>query len=242
MKGYVNSIQSLGTVDGPGVRFVVFLQGCPLRCGCCHNPDTWQEKTGQMVTAEELAEKAERYREYFGDEGGITLSGGEPLLQAAFAKEVFRECKRRGINTCLDTSGCIRNQGVTELLEYTDRVLLDMKYTKEELYQSYVGCSMREPMEFLEDLNQQKIPVTLRQVIIPGLNDNEENILALADLMKRHPCIDKTELLPFRKLCRVKYENLNILFRFDAIPSPSRETMERLESLLQEALRSKTQS
>ena len=237
MKGYVNSIQSLGTVDGPGVRFVVFLQGCPLRCGCCHNPDTWKESVGQQYSVEEIVEKAERFREYFGEDGGITLSGGEPLLQAKFAKDVFKECKQRGINTCLDTSGCLLNRDSKELLEYTDRVLLDMKYTDEESYQKYVGCSMQEPLSFLQFLNEKKIPVTLRQVIIPALNDKEENMKALAKIIKQHSCIDQTELLPFRKVCRVKYENLKLPFRFDSYREPIKEEMEELEQRLAAALR-----
>lgn len=237
MKGYVNSIQSLGTVDGPGVRYVVFLQGCPLRCGCCHNPDTWEEKTGDVFDALQLVEKAERFREYFGDEGGITLSGGEPLLQAPFTKEVFRLCKEREIHTCLDTSGCIWNEETEELLRYTDRVLLDIKYTTEEAYQKCVGCSMDEPRMFLKKLNQKKIPVTLRQVIIPGLNDTEENLTELARIMENHPCVDNIELLPFRKICSVKYEKLKIPFRFENYPEPTKEECKKLEQRLNALLR-----
>lgn len=236
MKGYVNSIQSLGTVDGPGVRYVVFLQGCPLRCGCCHNPDTWELNTGEIYDATELVKKAERFREYFGAEGGITLSGGEPLLQAVFAKEVFQLCKERGINTCLDTSGCIWNADMEELLKYTDRVLLDIKYTNEEDYQAYVGCSLEEPMRFLESLNQKGIPTTLRQVIIPNLNDTEENLSKLAAIIQEQPCIDKVELLPFRKICGVKYKRLNLPFRFEQYPEPTKEECRNLELRLDELL------
>ncbi len=236
MQGYVNSIQSMGMVDGPGVRFVVFLQGCPLRCGCCHNPDTWEEKTGKQYSAIEIAEKAERFRDYFGEEGGITLSGGEPLLQAGFAKEVFAECRKRGINTCLDTSGCLLNQEVKDLLKETDRVLLDIKYTDEEAYLEFAGCSMEKPLAFLEYLNKMKIPVTLRQVIIPGLNDTEQNISELAKLVRQYSCIDKTELLPFKKICKVKYDNLQIPFRFDSYPEPSKDEMERLENFMRQLL------
>ncbi|MBO5363987.1 MAG: pyruvate formate lyase-activating protein [Clostridia bacterium] len=236
MKGYIHSIQSLGTVDGPGVRFVVFLQGCPLRCGCCHNPDTWEVNEGQQYSALELVEKAERFREYFGKEGGITLSGGEPLLQAAFAKEIFGECRQRGINTCLDTSGCLLDPEVKELLEDTDRVLLDIKYTDEDSYQRYVGCSWKEPLAFLEYLNEQKVPVTLRQVIIPGLNDTEKNIRELAKLVRKYPCIDKTELLPFRKMCEVKYDAMKLPFRFASYREPTKDEMEQLEFMLDAAL------
>ena len=141
--GRVHSIQSLGTVDGPGVRFVVFLQGCPLRCGCCHNPDTWDVTGGTQYTAREIVDKAERFKEYFGVNGGITLSGGEPLLQPAFVREVFSLCRERGIHTCLDTSGCILSDEVKEVLTLTDRVLLDIKYTDENSYVKYVVTSQK---------------------------------------------------------------------------------------------------
>ena len=161
MNGYVHSIQSLGTVDGPGLRFVVFLQGCNLRCKCCHNPDTWDMKSEKTFTPEELVKKALNYREYFGEKGGITLSGGEPLLQADFAYEIFKLCHENGINTCLDTSGSILTDSVKKLLSETDRVLLDIKYTDDDLYIENVGCSLKKPMEFLSFLNENKIPTTI---------------------------------------------------------------------------------
>ncbi len=218
MNGRIHSFQSLGTVDGPGVRFVVFFQGCPLRCSCCHNPDTWDYNGGKVITAKEIVSKAERFKEYFGEDGGITLSGGEPLVQADFAKEIFFLCKERGINTCLDTSGCLLNDSAQKLLELTDRVLLDIKYTNNEDYIKYVGCSIDKPLEFLEYLNFKKIQTTLRQVVIPTINDMEENFLKLKEIEKKYSCIDKTELLPFRKICQVKYDELNIKFPFEHIP------------------------
>ena len=231
-KGRVHSVQSLGALDGPGVRFVVFMQGCPLRCGCCHNPDTWEREGGSLYTAEELVERATHYREYFGKEGGITVSGGEPLLQADFVRELFSLCHERGINTCLDTSGCILNDGVKELLRVTDRVLLDVKYTADALYREYVGCGMETPLAFLDYLNAQGIPVTLRQVIIPTLNNSEENIVALKRIAQAHPCVDKVELLPFRKICQVKYDKMGMKFRFADIPEPTREEMKRFEAII----------
>ncbi len=231
-KGILSSIQTLGALDGPGVRFVAFLQGCNLRCGCCHNPETWEMSKGESFSPSEIIQKAERYREYFGKEGGITLSGGEPLLQAKFAAETFQLAKQKGINTCLDTSGSIINKEVLYLLDFTDIVLLDIKYTTDELYQEYVGCSIEKPLEFLRVLNDKNIPVILRQVIIPSLNDNEENIKALSDIAKKYPCVQKTELLPFKKLCYTKYENLKIPFRFENIEEPTKQKMEELKNLL----------
>ena len=230
--GNVHSIQSLGTVDGPGVRFVVFLQGCNLRCGCCHNPDTWETVGGTRYTAQQIVDKATRYKEYFGKDGGITLSGGEPLLQAQFAYEVFSLCHENGVNTCLDTSGCILNDEVKKLLAVTDRVLLDIKYTTDAQYRKYAGCSIDKPLEFLAYLNQQKIPVTLRQVIIPTLTDNEENIKRLKNIANKHPVVDKIELLPFRKICQTKYDNMGLEFRFGHLSEPNANTMNKLNKII----------
>lgn len=232
MNGYVSSIQSMGTLDGPGVRFVVFLQGCNLRCGCCHNPETQSVKGGTVYTAEEIAERCEKYKAYFGEKGGITLSGGEPLLQSGFAKEVFAECKKRGINTCLDTSGSVINESVLELLDFTDYVLLDIKYNTDELYRQYVGCSIDKPLEFLSVLNDKQIPTVIRQVIIPTVNDNDENIAYLKNLKEKYTCIYKTELLPFKKICKTKYDNMGLDFPFESFETPSAELMKELEAKL----------
>ena len=231
-KGRIHSIQSLGTLDGPGVRFVAFLQGCPLRCKCCHNPDTWDFFGGEEYTAHELVEKAKKFREYFGARGGVTLSGGEPLMQAKFAHEVFSLCHENGINTCLDTSGSLFSDEIKELLSYTDRVLLDIKYTNEEDYIKHVGCSIDAPLSFLDYLDKEGIKTTLRQVIIPGLNDTDENILLLKGIKDSHPCVDKVELLPFRKVCITKYEELSIPFPLIETPEPSEEKMKGLAALL----------
>ena len=232
IKGKINSFQSLGTVDGPGVRFVVFMQGCNLRCSCCHNPETWNINGEKTYTPEEVFSLVCRYKEYFGVDGGITVSGGEPLLQAEFVKNLFAICKEKGINTCLDTSGSILTNEVLSLLEFTDRVLLDIKYTNEEDYIKFVGCQLKKVLEFLKVLNERKIKTTVRQVIIPTINDTEENILRLNKIVNEHPCVDKVELLPFKKLCQVKYDNLNINFPFSNLPTPSEEEMQILNEIL----------
>ncbi|MBQ9112750.1 MAG: pyruvate formate lyase-activating protein [Clostridia bacterium] len=230
--GRVHSIQSLGTVDGPGVRFVVFTQGCNLRCGCCHNPDTWYPQGGTEYTPEEIVKKAARFKEYFGKDGGLTVSGGEPLLQAEFVRGIFELCHDEGINTCLDTSGSIMTDSVISLLRVTDRVLLDIKYTSDELYLKHVGCSITKPLGFLGYLNSNHIPTTLRQVIIPTLNDTKQNILALKRIGKDHPCVDKIELLPFRRICQTKYDSMGIPFPFGHIPEPTAQSMRELEEML----------
>ncbi len=232
IKGRIHSFQSLGTVDGPGVRFVVFMQGCNLRCGCCHNPDTWDLHSGTEYTANEVLQRAVRFREYFGKDGGITISGGEPLLQSEFATELFRLCHKSDINTCLDTSGSILNNNVKMLLSETDRVLLDIKYTKDELYKKHVGVGLEKVLEFLAYLNEKAIPTTLRQVIIPGINDSTDNIASLSEIANKHTCVDKTELLPFRKICNTKYDSMNITFPFANIPEPTSEKMHFLKSKL----------
>ncbi len=231
LKGQIHSFQSLGTLDGPGVRFVVFMQGCHLRCGCCHNPDTWEMSDGKSYTVEEIVSRVVRYREYYKDNGGITVSGGEPLLQSRFVFELFSACLRQGINTCLDTSGSVWNEDVKHVLSVTNRVLLDIKYTTNELYETYVGCTMEKPLQFLRYLEEQKIPVTLRQVIIPTLNDNEENMRALRAIKEQHTCIDRVELLPFRKICQVKYDKMNMDFAFKDIPEANAEEVRKLELL-----------
>lgn len=226
--GNIHSIQSLGTLDGPGVRFVVFLQGCNLRCGCCHNPDTWSREEKKLYTPPEIIKMACRYKEYFGKEGGITLSGGEPLLQAHFVREVFTLAHAEGINTCLDTSGSILTNAVKAALEVTDRVLLDIKYVSDGLYRTHVGCSIDTPLKFLEYLNEKGIKTTVRQVTIPTLNDDAESAKALKELTRGYTCVDKIELLPFKKICKVKYDEMGIEFPLGHLPTPSAEKMREL--------------
>lgn len=232
MNGRINSVQSLGALDGPGLRFVVFVQGCPLRCGCCHNPDTWDFNGGTEISSSEIVAKASRFKEYFGKNGGITVSGGEPLCQAEFVSEIFTLCRKEGINTCLDTSGCILNDKVIELLNVTDRILLDIKYTTDELYRRCVGCKKDKVFEFLDCAEKMNIPVTLRQVIIPTLNDNSNNINELRKIIRRYSCIDKAELLPFKKICQVKYDKMGIAFPFANIPEADKIKTAELEKLL----------
>lgn len=232
IKGRVSSFQSLGAVDGPGVRFVVFFKGCPLNCLCCHNPETKAFDGGEEFTAEEIVNKALRYKEYFGEKGGITLSGGEPIAQPEFAAEIFRLCKENGIHTCLDTSGYALNNKVKELLRNTDLVLLDIKYTSETDYLKNAGMHYGDALDFLEYLKAQNIPVWIRQVIIPTLNDSKENIFKLREIVKNHPNTEKAELLPFRKLCQTKYDDLKIEFPLKNIPEPTKEKIEELRQIL----------
>lgn len=228
-KGYIHSIQSLATVDGPGVRFAAFLSGCPLRCSCCHNPDTWEFGQGQVIESEELVERAERFREYFSDRGGITLSGGEPLCQAEFVGEVFALCREKGINTCLDTSGVILDEQVKKALSFCDRVLLDIKYTDSEKYIKYTGGRFESVLEFLSYLEQKNIPTTVRQVVIPTINDDEENFERLSKIVRGCRVVDRVELLAFRKICSVKYDAMKLEFPFAHIPEADPEKLSEIE-------------
>lgn len=228
MTGYVHSFQSLGASDGPGVRFVVFAAGCPLRCAFCHNPDTWDKNAGKQYTAEEIVEKAAKYRSYYGKNGGLTFSGGEPLMQAGFVAEVFKLCKRSGISTALDTSGCILNDDVLNALNFTDTVLLDYKMAENTAYKKYIGCEKSTVDSFLKVLNEKKISTWIRRVIICNVNDDEKSTKQLFRLEKKYSCITKTELLPFKKYCIEKYKELNIAFPFESMEETPKSVIEKL--------------
>lgn len=232
MKGRIHSFQSLGTVDGPGVRSVVFLQGCPLRCICCHNPDTWDFSGGEEVETEALVQKILRFRTYFGSEGGVTVSGGEPLLQAAFVTELFTKLHVYSIHTALDTSGCVMNDEVEKLLDVTDLVLLDHKYPTEREYREFVGGSLSSTEKFLEKAQEKGIATVLRRVIIPDKTDSKDSVRQLVSVAERHDCVRKIELLPFRNLCAEKYEVLGIEFPLKDTPTPTKEKMEELAALV----------
>lgn len=228
----INSFQSLGTVDGPGVRAVVFMQGCPLRCHCCHNPETWTLKGGTEITADELLKKIVRCEKYFGDTGGVTFSGGEPLLQHEFLSEFLPLLKAKNINVAIDTSGCILNDKIKELLNLADIVLLDCKYLNDEDYLKYTGMSFNTFYDFLKYLESINKKTWLRQVIIPGINDNADSLLKLSKLKADFKCIEKIELLPFRKLCIEKYKNEGISFPFETIREATDEDIKRCLSYL----------
>ena len=232
--GFVNSIQTLGTLDGPGVRFVVFMQGCPLKCGYCHNPETQELSGGKEYAADQIVASVLRYKEYFGKDGGITVSGGEPLLQAEFVAEIFEKCHQNGINTCLDTSGCIINEAVEKLIDLTDYVMLDIKFTSDDDYRRYIGCPLSKPLEFLELLQRKNKAVRIRQVVVPGLNDSDKNILKLSEIVKKYSCIKSVELLPFKKICKSKYDALNREFLFEKYNSPTKAEIDILQEKLKQ--------
>ncbi len=237
MKGYVHSLQSLGTVDGPGVRSVVFLSGCPLRCVYCHNPDTWTREENQLTEAEELACRLVRFYPFIKN-GGVTFSGGEPLLQAEFVTEVVTHLKREGLHVAIDTCGAPVTPSVERLIEVADMFLLDIKMTTEEDYKHYTGGSLAATMAFLDLLEKAGKDVWIRHVVVPGINDPEEDILRLAELIKGYTCIKKAELLPYKNLCLEKYRTLGIPFPLEDTPPMKADALEALEKVLAEALQS----
>lgn len=232
MDGRMHSFQSLGTVDGPGVRSVVFLQGCSLRCPYCHNPDTWDMYGGSTLSAQSLFSKIQKYIAYYGETGGVTVSGGEPLLQADFVYELFTLCKEKGISTALDTAGVLLNDSVRRLLTVTDILLLDIKYATDAQYRRYIGVPLETVLRFLTYANEQNKRVIVRQVITPGVNDTKADMQALREILRQYPCVEKVELLPFLKLCTEKYTALGIEFPFGKYPQATAEQIRALEQAL----------
>lgn len=228
MMGKIDSFHSFSTNDGPGIRAVLFLQGCPLRCKCCHNPETWDSTKGKSVSVDDVMKMIKKGLTYYKN-GGVTCSGGEALLQPKFVYEIFRKCHEIGLHTTLDTSGCILNDEVITLLNETDLVLLDVKMTTEEKYKEFANGSLEQTIRFLDTLESLKKEVWIRQVIIPNLNDSEEDVERLKDLLKNYQCIKKVEFLPFRSLCISKYEELGIDFTLKNTREANQEDIERIE-------------
>ena len=229
----IHQVETCGTVDGPGLRYVVFFQGCTLRCKYCHNPDTWRPNDGTLMTISQLLEDVLKYKSYMKfSGGGFTACGGEPLLQAEFLTEFFTVLKRHGIHTCLDTSGSLPLQKVKELLTVTDLVLLDIKALTPEKYRDIAGGDISNALEFAKYLTEKNIPVCLRYVVVPGLTDSEEDIKELANYARSMPNVEKVELLPFHKMGEEKWEIHDFPYSLKDTPLPSPEKMERLNEIL----------
>lgn len=233
IKGSVNSIETFGLVDGPGIRTVVFLNGCRLRCLYCHNPETWVMGEGNY-TPEELAQKIIRNKPYFKrNNGGVTFSGGEPLLQSKFIIEVAKILKKENIHIALDTSG-VGLGDYDEILSYIDLVILDIKAVKEEDYFNITNCRMDEFNRFKEAVKRLHKPLWIRQVIVPGLNDTKENMLELKTFLKQFNTIERIELLPYHLYGVEKYEKLGITYRLKDVPAMEQTKLDELYKLLTE--------
>lgn len=211
--GRIHSIESMGLVDGPGIRSVVFLQGCRLRCQYCHNPDTWSIAGAnvQEMTAAQLVKKLTRFKPYYKNGGGVTFSGGEPLLQKEFLQEVLPLCRQAGIHTCLDTAGCGIG-GYEEILKYTDLVLLDIKHYTEAGHRLVTGQSMDESLAFLDLAQRRNVPLWIRHVVVPGLTDGDAHLSGLLEFLKPLKNIEKVELLPYHTLGVHKYEAMGLSY------------------------------
>ena len=232
IKGRINSIETLGTLDGPGVRFVAFLQGCKLRCKYCHNPETWNMVgESQIISASSLVKKIEKYINYFGDNGGVTFSGGEPLLQPEFLLECLKLCKEKNIHTCVDTAG-VGFGDYAEILKYTDLVILDIKAVNADEYKELTGQSINFFKDFLKQAIKANKKFWLRQVIVPGINDDKKHIELLKKLASTIPNVEKIELLPYKTIGVHKYKTLNIPYRLEGIEELSQQKLDELNKYL----------
>lgn len=235
VKGRIHSIETFGSVDGPGIRFVLFMQGCPMRCQYCHNPDTWCVNSGREVSADEILNEAIKYEAYWGKKGGITVSGGEALMQIDFIIELFKKAKDRGINTCLDTSGVTfsrENKKFDELIKYCDLFLLDIKTTNNELHKVLTGHENKNIIDFARYLNENNIPVWIRHVLVPTITDKKEDLLDLKALLATLANVEKVEILPYHTLGVFKYEELGIDYPLKGIEMASKEDVDRAKEIL----------
>ena len=240
MTGRIHSFESFGTVDGPGIRYVIFFQGCPLRCQYCHNPDTWANG-GKEYTAEQIVAQALRYKNYFGEQGGVTATGGEPLMQIDFLIELFTQFKAKGLHTCIDTSGITFNpnsqQSVDKhkkLLEVTDLVMLDIKHIDDEACKKLTGHSNANTLAFAKFLSENNQPTWIRQVIVPGITDSEETLRQTRAFIDTLSTVEKVEVLPYHTLGEVKYEKLGIEYPLKGVETPAKERVMYAKRILTE--------
>ncbi|MBE5840633.1 MAG: pyruvate formate lyase-activating protein [Butyrivibrio sp.] len=238
IKGAIHSIETFGSVDGPGIRFIVFLKGCKLRCKYCHNVDTWDPHSDDMRTADEILDFAERYRSYWGEEGGITVSGGEPLLQIDFLIDLFKKAKERGINTCIDTAV----QPFTkeepffskfeELMKYTDLLLVDIKHIDREEHIKLTGLPNDNIKECFAYLDQIGKPIWIRHVLVPGITDNDEYLRETRKFIEKFSNIKRIDVLPYHSMGQMKFKELGIPYQLEGVESPTTERVENARAIL----------
>lgn len=226
IKGNIHSIETCGTVDGPGIRFVIFMQGCPLRCQYCHNPDTWQTDTNKLITVDEIMQKYDGVKEFV-QSGGITVTGGEPLLQIDFVTELFKVAKNHGIHTALDTSGITFNpentENINKLLKYTDLILLDIKHIDDEEHKKLTGASNKNILAFAQYLSEKQIPVWIRHVVVKDITLNEKYLKELGKFLATLNNIKALDVLPYHNMAIPKYESLGINYPLKNTPPTSKE-------------------
>lgn len=231
IKGRIHSVETFGAVDGPGIRFVVFFQGCPLRCVYCHNPDSWEKDGGTEITAEELASQILRYKSFIKN-GGVTLSGGEPLLQSEFAEEVLRLCTANGFHTAIDTSGVIPLSKCKGAVDKADMLLLDIKAIDSELTKKLTGVGNENAISLLEYCEENKKPVWIRHVLLPGWTLDNEQAHRMGNFLKKFKCIKKIELLPFHKFGEYKWETLGLDYKLTDVEPPEADKVEEIKQIL----------
>jgi pyruvate formate lyase activating enzyme len=233
--GNIHSIESFGTVDGPGIRFVIFMQGCPMRCLYCHNPDTWSFEQNKIMAADEILGKYESVKEFLKN-GGITVTGGEPLFQIDFVTELFKKSKEKEIHTAIDTSGILFDKNNTgkfdELIKYTDLVLLDIKHIDEEKHKILTGHSNKNVLDFAKYLSEKNIPVWIRHVIVPSITDDEKYLLGLGGFLKTLKNIKALDVLPYHNMAVPKYENLGIEYKIKNVPPATKEQAIRARDII----------
>ena len=243
MIGHIHSTESFGAADGPGVRFIVFMQGCHMRCRYCHNPDTWKMDGGDEVTADEILKRALRFKPYWGKDGGITISGGEPLLQIDFVIELFKKAKELGINTCIDTAGNPFTKEepffskFEELMKYTDLLLLDLKEINTTRHKDLTGFDNSNIIEMAKYLSEINKPVWIRHVLVPEHSDFDEDLDALGDFIDTLSNVDRVEILPYHTLGKFKWENLGIPYTLESISPPSAERIENAKQRIHAGIR-----
>lgn len=239
MQGYIHQLESFGSVDGPGVRFIIFFSGCPLRCKYCHNPDTWDMTKGKLYTADELLNEALSCKAYWGAKGGITVSGGEPLMQLDFLLELFTKAKEKGVNTCIDTAGGpFTKEGdwfekFKKLMEVTDILLMDIKHIDEKEHIKLTGRTGKNIIEMFRYLDEIKKPIWIRHVLVPGITDNDEYLLRTRDFIRTLSNVQRVEILPYHGLGAMKYKDIGIDYVLKDTESPSAERVANAKKILE---------
>lgn len=236
LKGRVHSFETFGAVDGPGIRFVVFMQGCALRCKYCHNRDTWDIRGGTEYTVEEIIQKALRCKPYMDatGNGGITVSGGEPLLQASFVTELFKAAHKAGMTTCLDTSGNYYiDEEIEELLRHTDYVLLDIKHIDAEKCRKLTGFSNVNELDFARYLSSHKIKIWIRQVLVPGYTDDEQDLIKTRQFIDTLKTVERVEVLPYHDYGKDKWTSLGLKYPLEGVKTPTREELQKAKEILE---------
>lgn len=243
MYGNIHSIETFGTVDGPGIRYVVFFQGCPMRCKYCHNPDTWDPTLGDKMSTEEILSDYERYKPFLRG-GGLTITGGEPLLQMDFLTELFEGAKKRDIHTCLDTSGITFNKDNPDviakfdrLIKSTDLIMLDIKHIEDDEHKKLVGHSNKNILAFARYLDKNSIPVWIRHVVVPGITDRPEELISLGRFIGSLKNVQAIDALPYHVMGKVKYENLGMEYPLKDTPALSKAALKDAKELILQGIK-----